>query len=165
MCCHERFPLWKVLYNLTTFTGFVIAGSVTSASMGPWGLGAFLGALVGGLTLALATMCSRCGYYGRRCGLGLGKLVPLVRRRKDPSEFAKTGVQKLSVLLFAATALVGLYGAGRMLLAARWAWPGLLAVSGLALALPHPWWMCRYCAQRERGLCPMSRLMGPARTG
>jgi hypothetical protein len=153
--CHGEFPRWKTGYNLVMFAGVVLAGARTAASLGSWVLLGFLGSLAAGLGLALGSVCHRCAYHGRRCGFGLGKLVPWLRRRGDPAGFCKTWPQLLSVAFFGAMIVLGLVGAGRMLYWNQWPWPTGLLLSMLGLILPHPRWMCGYCAQRGR--CPLGR--------
>ncbi|MFC1641983.1 hypothetical protein ACFL5O_04740 [Myxococcota bacterium] len=148
----------KTVYNLAAAAAFLTSGAVVSASMGSWALGGYLMALFSGAMLALVTVCHRCSYYGHRCALGAGKLVPLVRGRGRSDEFGQTRTQFLVVVLLAAVPAVALVGAGHLLLAGEWLRPSLFLVSALALFWPHPRWMCRYCVQRERG-CPVGSLL------
>jgi hypothetical protein len=159
VCCNDEFPSRKTLYNLFAAIPLLIASAVSVTSLGRWGLWVFLGTLLVGLDLCVATICNRCSYYGRRCGIGLGRLAPLLRRRGDPAVFCKTAPQIASIVLLAATMLLATGGAIRLAVSGKWTWPALLLLSALALLLPHPRWMCRYCAQRERGPCPIGRAL------
>ncbi len=159
MHCRQDYPLWKTVYNLVMLDGFLASGSIASASLGAWGLGGFLGATSLGFVVAVSTTCSHCSYYGRACGLGLGKLVPLLRRPSDPSLFARTPWQYWAVALLGTAPVLGSAGALRMLTDGMWLWPALYMASLLALLLPHPTLICRHCRQRERGLCPIGRTL------
>lgn len=159
MGCHEEFPATKITYTLTTGTAFVLIAARMSSALGPWGLGGFLVALLFGLCMTLGTVCTRCGYYGRRCATGLGRIVPLVFPRGRTDGFCQTGAQRLSLACLAAAPLLAVAGAGRLLLMGHWGWPLLLASSALAILLPHPWWICRFCVQQEHGHCPVGRVL------
>jgi hypothetical protein len=155
MCCHAEFPRWKTLYNLTMGCACLATGGLLTASMGSWWLAAYLDVLFLGLILTVTTVCNRCGYYGRRCGLGIGKVVPLVRRQGRPEAFCRTKAQWLAIALLAAVPVLALVGASRLLWSGHWLLPTSFVVVSLAFLLPHPRWMCGYCAQSR--LCPVGK--------
>jgi len=159
--CYDEFPLSTVIYNAVTLGGAAVVGVVIVAQ---FGLGAAIGyaallalALVG----VLATVCTRCGYYGRRCALSLGQVVSLIFKKGSEEEFFRTASQ--FVTLGALVILLLLPIAGGMALLARdfsaWRLALLAAVVGLLLAglVPHPKLVCGHCCQGESGACPVGR--------
>jgi hypothetical protein len=109
----------------------------------------------------LTLVCARCGYYGHRCALGLGKVAGLVFRKRDEEEFFGTWPQFVVLLLLVLALLLPIAGgivllvqdfsAGRLVL--------LAAQVGLLLAglIPHPRLVCSHCRQGECGACPIGR--------
>ncbi len=89
----------------------------------------------------------------------MGKVAPLLHRRADPGEFCRTKSQVLAIALCGAAPAAGLLGAVLMLRGGEWLWPSWFLASALAFVLPHPSWVCRYCAQRERGPCPVGQAL------
>jgi hypothetical protein len=157
MCCHHDFPLRKTAYNLLSGSAFLVTGGLVTLSVGVGWLDAYLAALLAGLILTVATVCNRCAYFGHRCALGIGRLVPLVRSRGQIEEFCKTWPQILAVgFLIMAPVIAGVC-AVRLLMVGQGLLPSAFLAAMLAFVLPHPRWMCRYCAQREQGPCPVGR--------
>ncbi len=104
MTCYDEFPISTMVYNWVTAGGVMILGAVVAAQFG-------MGALVGYVLLMLvavlgvaATVCARCGYYGSHCGLGMGKIVPLLFKQGRTDLYLRTPMQFVYVILF----LVGL---------------------------------------------------------
>jgi hypothetical protein len=147
---------------LVTLGGALVIGVVVMAQFGPWAtVGYLLLLALAGVGL-LATVCARCGYYGRRCALGLGEVVALAFKKGEEDEFARTPSQLLFVgLLLVLQLLLPIAGGivllvrgftvGRLVLLV--AWVGLL----LAGLVPHPRLVCGHCCQGERGVCPVGR--------
>jgi len=163
MKCYHEFPLSTVIYNAVTLGGAAVAGVVIAAQ---FGLGAAIGyaaLLVLALVGVLAMVCTRCGYYGRRCALGLGQVVSLIFKKGSEEEFFRTALQ--FVALGALVILLLLPIAGGITLLARdfsvWRLALLAAVAGLLLAglAPHPRLVCGHCCQGERGVCPVGRML------
>jgi len=160
--CYDEFPISTVIYNLTVAGGVIALGAVVAAQ---FGVGLLLGdALLLAIALVgiMATTCARCeGYYGRRCGLGLGKVVPLLFKQGQPHLYLRTPMQFVYVILL----LVALVWpiAGSAILMARDASGGRLVQFGaaivllLALAAPHPRIVCRHCRQGAGGGCPIGQ--------
>ena len=159
---HDEFPVSTVVYNWATAGGVMALGAVVAAQFG-------VGVLVGyALLLAiaavgiLATVCARCAsYYGHRCGLGLGRIVPVLFKPGQTDLYFRTPMQFVYVLLFlvgilwpivgGVVLLVGGFSMGRLaqLIAA--------VVLMLAFAVPHPKLVCSHCRQGNCGACPVGR--------
>ena len=79
MTCYDEFPVSTVVYNWVTAGGVMALGVAVAVQYGVGVLVGYALLLVVALMGLLATVCARCeGYYGHRCGLGLGKIVPLL---------------------------------------------------------------------------------------
>jgi hypothetical protein len=164
MTCYDEFPLSTVVYNWAMAGGLMALGAVVAAQ---FGLGLLLGyGLLLGVALVgiLATVCARCeGYYGHRCGLGLGKVVPVLFKQGRTDLYLRTPAQFVYVVLL----LVGMvwpiigslvlltqgFSVGRLVF--------LVAALGLllAFAVPHPRLVCRHCRQGACGACPLGKMM------
>jgi len=149
-----------VIYNLVTLGGVLVVGVVVVAQFGSWAtVGYLLLLALTGVGL-LATVCARCGYYGRRCALGLGKVVALAFKKGQEDEFFRTGPQ--SVILLLVLLLLLPIAAGIVILIrdfSAWRLALLAAQVGLLLAglVPHPQLGCGHCCQGEHGVCPIGR--------
>jgi hypothetical protein len=167
MKCYSKFPLSTIIYNAVTLGGALVVGVVIVTQ---FGLGAAVG-YVALLTLVgvgvLATVCARCGYYGRRCALGLGQVVALIFKKGPGDEFFHT-VSQFVVLILLVLLLLLPVGRGIALLASgfsAWRLALLVAHVGLLLAglAPHPRLVCGHCCQGECGVCPVGRQVWKAR--
>ena len=161
MKCYKEFPLSTVIYNLVTLGGALAAGVIIVAQFGLWATAGYLALLtLTGIGL-LATVCARCGYYGRLCALGLGKAVALAFKKGREDEFFRTAPQFVVLLLLALLLLLPIAG-GVVLLATEYSTGRLallVAQVGLLLAglVPHTRLVCGHCCQGESGLCPIGR--------
>jgi hypothetical protein len=163
MACYDEFPRSTVRYNAVTLGGATLIGLVIVAQFGPWAAIGYLSLLAFAAVGLLATVCARCGYYGHRCALGIGRLIPLLFKKGQEDEFAGTASQLFSTGLLVLLLIVPVAG-GVTLLVRGWAvWRllQLVALVGLLLAglVPHPRLVCRHCRQRERGACPIGCLL------
>lgn len=167
MKCYREFPLSTVIYNAVTLGGAAVAGVVIVTQ---FGLGAAIGyaallALAG--AGVLATVCARCGYYGRRCALGLGQIVPPIFKKGSEEEFFRTASQFVALGALVILLLLPIAGGVALLARGFSAWRlALLAVQvGLLLAglAPHPKLVCDHCCQGESGNCPVGRQVWKAK--
>jgi len=164
MTCHDDYPIRIVIFNLIVLLLALVVGLLLVAQLGWWAILSY--AVVGslGLILSLAYGCSRCSYYGHLCGLGLGKIAPLVFHQRDEEEFGRALSQSV------AWTLVGLVlalpvAAGLVSLATGFSVPGLaILVVFLALivviVVTHSRYVCAHCRQARDGLCTLGRMAG-----
>jgi len=162
MICYDDYPLRIVVVNLVELLAALVLGTILMAQLGWWAV-LFYGAMgCLGLILSLAYGCTRCRYYGRVCGLGLGKIASIVFRQRDQGEFGRSPSQTV------AWTLVGLMlalpvAAGLVSLATGRLLPGL-AVLGLYLAvvmaivLTHSRFVCAHCHQARDKRCTLGRV-------
>ena len=153
MECHREFPWWKVIYNGICFSGLQISGLFISARLGILFLFGYITVTALSFLLTWATICNRCAYYGHRCALAMGKIAPLLRRKGDEAKYCRTKPQLAAVILLGISFLIPIAGGLWLAFQGNLLWPVLFGIFLLALALPHPRLMCRYCEQRERGAC------------
>jgi len=158
---YTEFPLPTIIYNLITLGGALVAGGVIATQFGPWATAGYLMLLVLTGVGLLTLVCARCGYYGHRCPLGLGKVAALAFKKRQEEEFFRTGAQRVVLLLLVLVFLLPIAGGIALLIEgfSTW-WLALLAAQvGLLLAglAPHPRLVCRHCRQGERGACPVGR--------
>jgi hypothetical protein len=164
MTCYDDYPVRIVLLNLVELLGALALGLVLVAQLGWWAVLAF--AVVGclGLILSLAYGCTRCHYYGRLCGLGLGKIAPLVFSQRQPGDFGKALSQTvawtlvgLTLALPLAAGLVSLTtGSGLFGLAQL----GVFLALVFVIALTHSRYVCGHCQQARDRVCTLGRLAG-----
>lgn len=157
MKCYQEFPLSTVIYNAVTLGGALAVGVTIVAQFGLWATAGYLALLALTGVGLLATVCARCGYYGRLCALGLG-VVALAFKKGREDEFFRTAPQFAVLLLLALSLLLPIAG-GVVLLATGYGVWRLALLVGLLLAglAPHPRLVCGHCCQGERGACPIGR--------
>lgn len=163
MACYDEFPVSTVVYNWITAGGVMALGAVVSAQFGS-------GVLIGYVLLVpvavvgiLATVCARCAsYYGHRCGLGLGKVVPLFFKQGRTDLYFRTPMQFAYVGLLLVGLIWPLVGGAVLLVQGFSAWRlvqlGAAMVLLLAFAVPHPRLVCSHCRQGECGACPAGKI-------
>jgi len=168
MNCYADFPISTVIYNLTALGALMALGVVAALHFGPGVLVAYVLLLAVALAGTLATVCSRCaGYYGRRCGLGLGKVVALLFPQRPANEYLRTPAQFVIIVLLVAALAWPIVGNALLLARGFGLAPlaQLLAALVLLLAfiVPHPRLDCRHCRQGGSGACPIGRRVHGAR--
>ncbi len=110
----------------------------------------------------MATACARCaGYYGRRCGLGLGTLVARLFKQKPAELYLRTPAQVVYVLLFLVAMLWPIAGSALLVASGSGTWSLVQLIAAVALllafAVPHPTLVCRHCKQGACGACPVGK--------
>ncbi|MBN1815677.1 MAG: hypothetical protein JXA14_27835 [Anaerolineae bacterium] len=161
MKSYDKFPLSTVVYNAVTLGGALIVGASIVAQFGSGWLTGYLLLLLFTMGGVLASVCARCGYYGRRCGLGLGKVATLVAKKGQEDEYLRTPFQLLVALLLVLLMVLPVAGGVILLVngSSAWRWIQLATVVGLLLAgiVPHPQLVCGHCRQGECGACPVGK--------
>jgi hypothetical protein len=168
MTCFDEFPVSTVVYNWVTAGGVMALGATVAVQFGATAMVAYALLMVIAFVGTLATVCTRCkGYYGRRCGLGMGKVVSLLFKQRQTDMYLRTPIQFVFVVKFllgmawpivgGAVLLSEGLGVGRLV--------QLVAAVALllAFAVPHPRLVCSYCRQGECGACPIGKKMWEAR--
>lgn len=158
---YSEFPISTLIYNGVTLGGSLAIGAVVLAQFGIGAAVAYLLLLALAVVGVLGTVCVRCTYYGSRCALGLGKVVPILFKKGQESEFFRTAAQFVATLSLVLVVLVPLAGSAALLIGgfSVWRLVQLIAVVGLFLAglIPHTRLVCSHCRQGECGACPVGR--------
>ena len=162
MVCYKEFPTSTVIYNWLMAGGVMGLGAAVATQFGTWMSVGYLLLLGVALVGILSTACARCaGYYGHRCGLGLGKVVSLLFKEKRTDLYLRTPAQFVYVLLFLVTMVWPIVGSAILL--SRGVTPGRLTqfvatvALLLAFAVPHPKLVCSHCRQGACGACPVGQ--------
>lgn len=165
MICHEDYPTSVVVVDIVEVLAAVSIGLVIIAEFGLWAVLAY--ALVGllAVVLSLASVCTRCYYYDRVCGTGLGKIAAFIFKKRDEEELGKSLWQTLSWTLLGVLLLLPIV-AGLIALRERFDVPRLLwlvAFLGLmaAITVTHSRFVCNRCQERKAGRCTLGRLEKP----
>jgi hypothetical protein len=161
MECYDSFPRTTVLYNLLTLGGAMVVGVIVLAQLGVWFAVGYLALLALTGYGMLALVCTRCYYYDRRCGTGVGKIAARLFKKGQEEEYGQTASQKVIMLLLVIVLLLPLvvgiaslvvgYSTLRLVLLVAWV---ALLVAGLA---PHPRLVCSHCRLAERNCCPIGK--------
>jgi hypothetical protein len=164
MNCYDNYPLRVVILNLVELFAALSVGLLLVAQMG-WGavlLYASVGCL--GVFLSLAYGCTRCCYYGKVCGMGLGRIATFLFSKRDEKEFGQALSQTVAWTLLGfvlalplAAGLVSLTrGLSLPVLAALAVYLGLVTV----IVLTHSRFVCGRCQQARVKRCSLGRMAG-----
>jgi hypothetical protein len=104
--CYESYPTYLVVVNILEVLVALIIAVVIIAQLGLWAVLGYqtLGLLA--VVLALAYGCTRCYYYCRVCGTGLGTIGALIFKKRDEEEFGKFLSHRVSWTLVAVVLLL-----------------------------------------------------------
>jgi len=162
MICYGDYPSRIVVANILEILAALAVGVIIIAQFGLW---AVLGyAMIGvlGVVLSLAFGCTRCYYYDRVCGTGLGKIAALIFKKRDEEEFGKSLSQMASWTLAGIILLLpiaaGLISLREGFTLTRLLW--LAAFLGLMILplITHSRFICSRCRQAEEKRCTLGRL-------
>jgi hypothetical protein len=166
MNCYENYAARYVILNLVLLAAAASAGLLITAALRWWAGGLY--GLVGGLgtILSLAWGCTRCHYYGRMCGLSLGKLAALGFEKRAETEFGRSPSQTLAWslvgLALAMPLIAGLVHLSEHRTLSVAAPTVVYLVLVAIIALTHSRLICGRCLMREQGLCGVGRVTRPA---
>jgi hypothetical protein len=164
MTCYDEFPVSTVVYNWVVAGGVMALGTAVAAQFGVGVLVGYALLLVVALVGTMATLCARCaGYYDHRCGLGLGKVVPLLFKQGQTDLYLRTPMQFVYLVLFLMGMAWPIVGGVVLLVDGFSVWRLVQLVAAVALllafAVPHPRLVCSHCRQGACGACPVGRKM------
>jgi hypothetical protein len=165
--CYQEFPVSTGAFNVVTAGGLVALGAVVATYFGVFALVGHLLFVAFAVAGVLGTVCARCeSYYGHRCGLGLGRVVPRFFAQKQTDRYLRTPTQYGYVTLLVVALVWPIVGGAVLFsrgLGAGWLVLLMATVALLmALAVPHPKLVCSHCRQGECGACPVGRLLQKA---
>ena len=159
---YERFPLSIVLLSNALAMSIYTIGACILAGFGLWVVVLYLLYCLWVEFRILKKSCVNCYYYGKRCGLGKGRVCSLLLTQGVPSDFASKQISWWGILPDFMVSIVPLI-VGTVQLARGWSWlliallAALLVLSSAGNAVVRGQFLCRYCRQREIG-CPAEKL-------
>jgi hypothetical protein len=164
MTCYDEFPISTVIYSWAVSGGADALGAAVALQFGVGVLVGYVLLLVVAMVGVLATVCTRCeSYYGRRCGLGMGKIASMLFRQGRTDLHFRTPMQFVYVGLLPARLAWPIVG-GVLLVRDFSVWRLVQLVVAVALSLAfvvsYPRLVCSHCRQGECGVCPIGRAIG-----
>jgi hypothetical protein len=159
---YERFPLGIVLLSNALSMSIYAVGIYVFATPGIWWVLLYVLYCLWMESRLLTKGCVDCYYYGKRCGLGRGRVCSLLFKQGVPGEFAKRELSWWDVAPDFMVSLLPLV-AGIIQLVRGWSWllaallVILLVLSSVGNAIVRGQFACKYCRQREMG-CPAEKL-------
>jgi hypothetical protein len=164
---YETFPVsMAVLSALVTVSVYAL-GAYLMSGLSLLTMGVYIAFCAWVEVTVFRESCVNCYYYGRVCGLGRGKVAPMLFKRGDPRRFVERQVCWKDVVPDVLVALLPLAG-GVFVLISEFSWSTLTAMVALLVlsmggsALIRQAYACKYCAQKELG-CPASALFSRGR--
>ncbi len=161
MNCYDSYPGHLLVVNVLQGLGALAIGVIVVAQFGLWAVLGYVLVGVLALTLALAFGCTRCHYYGRLCGMGLGKMAALVLKKRDEAQFGESLWQRMSWILVGVVLLLPI-GAGLILLREAFTSYRLMSLVAFltllaAIVLTHSRLVCNHCWEAKEGHCALGR--------
>ena len=160
---YENFPAWiPAVCTLLTMSIYAI-GAIILGRFGILWAGLYLAYCLWIEFRVLKESCVDCTYYGKRCGLGRGRLCALLFREGDPSRFAEKNATWAAMVPDFLVPLIPLVGGVILLLTRGFSWSLVILLVLLVVlyfggnAVARGALACRYCRQRELG-CPAEKL-------
>lgn len=155
---YENFPLSMVLFAILVNVSIYALGAVILTGFGSIMVALYLFYCLGVEAHIMKMSCADCYYYGRRCALGRGKIVPFLFKQGDPKRFTSKCISWKELLPDMTVVLLPLV-AGIVLLIKNFSLStaamlaALLALSFGGNYVVRSRIACKYCRQRELG-CP-----------
>jgi hypothetical protein len=159
---YESFPAPMVLLAILVSLLIYVIGTYILAVLGIWLSIPYVLYCSWVEFRILKYSCVDCYYYGKLCGLGRGKLCPLLFKKGNTRSFAEKEISWPDLLPDFMVSIFPAIG-GIVLLVRDFSWLilllliTLLALSSGGNAVIRGSFACRHCKQREIG-CPAERL-------
>jgi hypothetical protein len=159
---YENFPIWIPSVSCALSLSIYALGFYILLKLGILFAGLYMLFCVWIETRVLKESCANCYYYGKRCGLGRGRLSALLFRKGDSQKFLEREISWKSLvpdfLVFVLPVIGGIIYLIRDFSIVILALIAVLTVLSLGgNALMRGALVCKYCKQRELG-CPAEQL-------
>ncbi|MDD5594169.1 MAG: hypothetical protein PHG97_05475 [Candidatus Margulisbacteria bacterium] len=161
---HDNYPVLTSLLSVLLLLAIYIIGAYLLSGFGLIAVLLYLLFCLWAEYRVLAMSCRYCYYYGKLCGTGKGKIVPLFFKKGNPKIFPERAIGWKDLIPDLLVFLVPLLG-GIIYLFIRFNFLTLALIIAIAvLAMPVTGYMrscllCPNCKQRELG-CPAQKLFG-----
>ncbi len=158
---YENFPLWMTLASSLLLSIYAIGAFILAG----FGISIAILYLLYCLVIEIRILkhsCVNCYYYGKICGLGRGKLGPLLFKKGDPKKFIEKKNSWFIMLPDFMVVVFPIIG-GILFLIWEFSWLLVAILTGLIIiffggnAIIRGSIACKYCKQREIG-CPADEL-------
>lgn len=162
MTCYDEYPTLLVALNMVEALAAVAIGMMITAQFGLVAVLGYVGLASIAVAMAVASGCTRCAYYGRLCGAGLGRIAALVFKKGDEKEFGRVASQRVAWtlvgLVLVLPMVAGLVSVAQSLTVPRAlmlaAFLGLMA----AMLITHSRLVCPRCHEARERRCSLGRL-------
>ena len=159
---YDTYPSWLVALTISEVIAALVLSVMIIAPFGWWAVASYGVVGLAALASSLAFGCTRCHYYGRLCGTGLGKVAALIFGKREEEEFGNSRSQMLAWTLVGITLLLPL-AAGLVALSGRSSIRGVIALAtyvGLLIAVmvTHSRLVCNRCHEAREKRCTLGRL-------
>ena len=160
----DNYPFWIPLLSVLLLLAIYIIGAYLLSGFGLIAVLLYVLFCLWSEYRVLNKSCRNCYYYGRLCGLGRAKIVPLFFKKGDPNKFTKRDITWKDLIPDFLIFFIPLLG-GTIYLFIRFNFLTLALIIAIAvLAMPGTGYMrscllCPNCKQRELG-CPAQKLFG-----
>ena len=161
---YENYPFWIPLLSVLLSLAIYAIGTYILSGFGLIYIFLYLLFCVWMEYRVLSKSCQYCYYYGKLCGLGKGKLVPLFFSKGEPATFTERDIRWKDLIPDMLVFLIPVIG-GIIYLFIRFNFLTLTLIIVLViLAMPCTGYMrscllCPNCKQCELG-CPAQELFG-----
>ena len=165
---YENFPLWIPFIALfVSIIGYCI-GAVILGGFGIIFSILYLFYCLGAELMVILRSCRDCWYYGKICGLGKGKIAPLLVRKGDTKKFAERDISFVHMIPDFLVVILPLLG-GIILLIIDFS---ILVLSLMVVlvvlffggtAFIRGTFACKYCKQKDIG-CPAYAIFNKEKT-
>lgn len=162
MTCYENYPTRLVAFNILEVLAAMAVGVIIIAHFGLGAALAYAALALLAVALSMAFGCTRCHYYGRLCGTGLGRIAGLIFKKRDEEEFGSSFSQIVSWTLVGFILIVPI-AAGVMALqdgvtSLHLLWLGAFLGLVAAIGVTHSKLVCNRCHQAKEKRCSLGRL-------
>lgn len=159
---YDTYPSWLVALTVSEVLAALVLSVMIIAPFGWWVVASYGVVALAALATSLAFGCTRCHYYGRLCGTGLGKVAALIFGKREEEEFGKSRSQVLAWTLVGITLLIPLAG-GLVALSGRSSIPGVIALATYAgllivVMVTHSRLVCHRCHEARHKRCTLGQL-------
>ncbi|NIN64840.1 MAG: hypothetical protein GTO63_09095 [Anaerolineae bacterium] len=159
---YDTYPGWLVALTISEIIAALALSVMIIAPFGWWAVGGYGALGLATLASSLAFGCTRCHYYGRLCGTGLGRVAALIFGKREEEEFGNSPSQMLAWTLVGITLLIPLAG-GLAALSGRSSILGLMALATyvgllIVISVTHSRLVCYRCHEARHKRCTLGRL-------
>jgi hypothetical protein len=159
---YDDFPLWIPLFAIVISAISYGIGAVILSGFGIIFSVLYIIYCISVELMVIYRSCKNCWYYGKKCGLGKGRIAPLFFKKGDTKKFADRDISMIHMIPDFMVIIFPLVG-GIILLIFEFSIITLFLMIILAVlffsgtAFIRSTFACKYCKQKDIG-CPADEL-------